>query len=169
MFLENYLSEDAVAIDATVGNGNDTLYLSDRCKFVYGFDVQETAINNTKEKLTKDNVKLILDGHEKIMDYVKEDIDIAVFNLGYLPKGDKSLITKKDTTITAIESSMELLKKGGIILIAAYYGHDGGLEEKNAVEEYITDINEKEFAVSKYNLLNRSNNPPILYLIEKNK
>ncbi|MCT4613003.1 MAG: class I SAM-dependent methyltransferase [Clostridia bacterium] len=169
MFLDNYISEDTIAIDATVGNGNDTLYLSEKCKFVYGFDVQKLAIENTKEKILKDNIKLVLDGHQNMDKYVSESIDVVVFNLGYLPKGDKNLITKKDTTIIAIEKSMDLLNKGGAIFISAYYGHDGGLEEKNAVEEHISNLDDKKFAVAKYALLNRPNNPPILYIIEKTK
>ena len=32
-----------------MGNGHDTLFLSDYCHHVYSYDIQSLALNNTKE------------------------------------------------------------------------------------------------------------------------
>ncbi|MEJ7220935.1 class I SAM-dependent methyltransferase, partial [Staphylococcus gallinarum] len=85
---------------ATCGNGNDTLFLAQNVPngFVYGFDIQQLAITNTEQKVaTFSNVKLIKDSHNNVKQYIKAEhigkIDAAIFNLGYLPKGDKSIVT----------------------------------------------------------------------------
>ncbi|WP_019317064.1 class I SAM-dependent methyltransferase, partial [Streptococcus mutans] len=87
-FLSQVLDKNSIAIDATMGNGNDTVFLSHLVKKVYAFDVQEQALIKTREKLEQLNIKnvqLILDGHQTINKYVTEPIRAAIFNLGYLP------------------------------------------------------------------------------------
>ena len=161
-------------IDATVGNGNDTLYMAnligDEGK-VYGFDIQKTAINRTKQALEKagfnNRVTLINSGHETMDEYVKEKVKLVVFNLGFLPKGDKKITTLPGTTIMAMEKSLKLLVDNGLLLIISYIGHSGGLEEKEAVENYLKELNQKEYNVLKYKFINQINNPPILYGVEK--
>lgn len=172
--LNNAISIGDIVIDATVGNGHDTEYLANRVGKkgkVYGFDIQELAINNTKDKLEKiglsKSVNLILDGHENMDLYIKEDISCAVFNLGYLPKGDHSLTTKPKTTVLAIEKALRILKKNGVISITMYTGHEGGIDEKNCVEEYVSSLDQNYFSVLKCDFINQKNNPPQLILIEK--
>ncbi|WP_019313702.1 tRNA (mnm(5)s(2)U34)-methyltransferase, partial [Streptococcus mutans] len=100
-FLSQVLDKNSIAIDATMGNGNDTVFLSHLAKKVYAFDVQEQALIKTREKLEQLNIKnvqLILDGHQTIDKYVDEPIRAAIFNLGYLPSADKSVITQPATT-----------------------------------------------------------------------
>lgn len=172
---ENIEAGDYV-IDATVGNGHDTSFLANlvgKSGKVYGFDIQEQAIKNTTEKLTKENhikqVELINDGHENINKYISTENQIAAvtFNLGYLPSGDKDIITKGDTTISAIEQSIQLIKKRGVISIMIYYGHDGGLDEKKVVDEFVSNLPQDKFQVIMYKIVNQINNPPYLYLIQK--
>lgn len=172
--LDNCINIGDIVVDATVGNGHDTEYLANKVGKqgkVYGFDVQELAINNTKDKLEKirllERVNLILDGHENIDKYIKENISCAVFNLGYLPKGDHSLITKPETTILGIKKVLSILKKNGIISITMYTGHEGGIDEKNAIEEFVSSLDQKYFSVLKCDFINQKNNPPQLILIEK--
>ncbi len=161
-------------IDATVGNGNDTLYMAkligDQGK-VFGFDIQKTAINRTKQVLEKagfnNRVTLINSGHETMDEYVKEKVKLVVFNLGFLPKGDKKITTLPDTTIMAIEKSLKLLVDNGLLLVTSYIGHSGGLKEKEAVENYLKELNQKEYNVLQYKFINQINNPPILYGVEK--
>lgn len=169
------VSGDTV-IDATVGNGNDTVVLAKavgNMGKVYGFDIQEEAIKKTTDKLLLTGLlpqtELILEGHENIEKYVPEDADLGavVFNLGYLPSGDKSIITQPDTTLKAIQQSLTRLRRGGILSLMIYYGHDGGKEEKAAVDELVVNLNQEEFQVLKYQFVNQRNNPPYLYLIEK--
>ena len=172
--MEKNLSEGSIALDCTVGNGNDTLALAKlvgKTGRVYGFDIQKIAIENTKERLAcenpHNNVKLILDTNENIDKYISEKLDFIIYNLGYLPRGDKNIITREDTTINSLKKSLDLLNNNGLILITSYTGHRGGLEEKEAVERLLSSLNQKEYNVLKYNFINQKNNPPILYGIEK--
>ncbi|SHJ80067.1 class I SAM-dependent methyltransferase [Tepidibacter formicigenes] len=174
IILENAIKEGDIVVDATVGNGYDTEYLAkkvgERGK-VYGFDIQKIALDKTKERLQKNDllerVSLILDGHENMDKYIKEEVSCIYFNLGYLPRGDHKLITKAETTILALEKSLKLLKSYGIISIALYTGHEGGLEEKDAVEEFLANLDQNYYNVLKCNFINQKNNPPQLVLVEK--
>ncbi len=136
--------DESIVVDATMGNGNDTAFLAGLSKKVYAFDVQEQAIGKTSQRLSDlgiENTELILDGHENLDHYVREPIRAAIFNLGYLPSADKSVITKPHTTLEAIEKILDRLEVGGRLAIMIYYGHDGGDMEKDAVLEYDVAIN----------------------------
>lgn len=172
--MNDYVKDSMVVCDCTVGNGNDTLFLANLVGEngkVYGFDIQELAINNTKNYLSGknvlDRVNLILDGHENIDFHIKEKIDLFIYNLGYLPRGDKDIITNKNTSVQSISKSLELLKNNGILLVTCYTGHKGGLDEKKAVEGFLSNLNQKEYNVLEFNFKNQKHNPPILYCVEK--
>ena len=171
-FLAEVLDDGAVAVDATMGNGNDTAFLAQHAKKVYAFDVQEHALKSTQERLEKQaisNAQLILDGHQNLDKYVSEPIRAAIFNLGYLPSADKTVITKPDTTLVAIEKILERLEIGGRLAIMIYYGHEGGDMEKDAVLEYVNQLDQWLFTVMLYQPLNQINQPPFLVMIEKLK
>ncbi len=169
-----YLKDGDIAVDATSGNGNDTLYLAelvgDKGK-VYAFDIQKVAINTTLEKLKKnkleERVELINDGHQYMDDYISSEVQVIVFNLGYLPGGDHNIGTKPESTIQAIDKSLELLKVGGIVMMVIYYGGDSGFTEKAAVLDYIEKLDYKKYTVLMMNYANWINNPPIAVCIEK--
>lgn len=174
IFLEKIIEKGDVVIDATMGNGYDTVYLGNlvgETGKVYAFDVQEEAIKSTRKKVERDDmtsrVELILDGHENLDKYVKENISCVVFNLGYLPRAKHTVITKPDTTLKAIKKSLDLLKPNGIISIAAYIGHEGGLEEKNHICEYLNNLDQNQYNVLHMEFTNQINNPPQLILVEK--
>ncbi|HHF7042530.1 SAM-dependent methyltransferase [Streptococcus mutans] len=169
-FLSQVLDKNSIAIDATMGNGNDTVFLSHIAKKVYAFDVQEQALIKTKEKLEQLNIKnvqLILDGHQTIDKYVVGPIRAAIFNLGYLPSADKTIITKPDTTLEAIGKILDRLEVGGRISIMIYYGHEGGDKEKDAVLNFVKELDQQHFTVMLYQPLNQINAPPFLVMIEK--
>lgn len=140
---ENLNAGDWV-IDATAGNGHDTLFLK-QCVGeegkVWAFDVQAQALEQTKLKLTEAGLEAgteyIHAGHEhlleKISEAAQEKIAAIMFNLGYLPGGDKALITQTETTLNALNQSLEVLAPGGILSIILYPGHPGGSEEAEAV------------------------------------
>lgn len=167
----------SVVVDATVGNGNDILYLLKligREGIAYGFDIQDIAIKNTQEKIkidnngvVPDNCILINDGHQFLDKYVNTQVNFIVFNLGYLPKGDHNIITTPANTIIAIEKSMKILKKSGCICIATYLSHKGGMDEYDAVTDFLKQVKQEEFNISKIEFINQRNNPPVLFLIEK--
>lgn len=173
-YIENYVKKGDTVIDATLGNGNDTLKLAmavGKTGRVYGFDIQELAIKNTGELLLKnaiENAELILASHSEIDKYVKEGIKCAVFNLGYLPGGDHRVQTKADTTITAVEKCMELLCSDGFISLTIYYGKNSGTEEKDELMKYFKTIDHKKYTVCVHDLYNRPNNPPLTVIITKN-
>lgn len=173
-YIKNYINDGDIAVDATLGNGNDTLKLCNavgKKGRVYGFDIQDVAIKNSK-KLLEDsgvtNAELILDSHANIDKYVTDKVKAVVFNLGYLPGGDHKLQTKWDTTITAIEKSLDLICDDGFIAIMIYYGKNSGTEEKEAVMEYLKNLNHKKYTVTVHDFYNRPNNPPITAVITKN-
>ncbi|RXS50135.1 tRNA (mnm(5)s(2)U34)-methyltransferase [Lactococcus lactis] len=185
--LKDIIKTNDVVVDATMGNGYDTQFLAELGANVYAFDVQEEALNATEKRLddagiknqifeknlskllTEPSVNLVLSGHEKLSEYVKEPIKAAIFNLGYLPKTDKSVVTKADTTLTALDALTNQLVVGGRIAIMIYYGHERGMEEKNAVIKWTSSLPQKDWEVTSYAPLNQIHTPPILVLIEKRK
>lgn len=157
-------------IDMTCGNGFDTLFLSEIAKEVYAFDIQEVAVNNTKEKTKdKNNVKVILDSHENVLKYVKGPIKAAIYNLGYLPCGDKTLFTSPTSTIASISSLLEILDLNGRIVIVCYPGFSEGKEESLKVEEYLKTLDQKKYSVVTYRFINQINNPPFIFAVERDK
>lgn len=168
------ISEGDVVLDCTVGNGNDTLHLAKlvgESGKVYGFDIQPIAIEITKNRLIENDlinrVVLINDGHEHIDLYIQEKLDFVIYNLGYLPKGDKTIITKASTTLESINKALSLLKKNGILLVTSYTGHEGGQEEYNALLNFFTSLDQRKFNVLKFKFINQRNNPPTLFGLEK--
>ena len=185
--LKDIIKTNDVVVDATMGNGYDTQFLAELGAKVYAFDVQEEALNATEKRLddagiknqifeknlsnllTEPSVNLVLSGHEKLSEYVKEPIKAAIFNLGYLPKTYKSVVTKADTTLTALDALTNQLVVGGRIAIMIYYGHEGGMEEKDAVIKWTSSLPQNDWEVTSYAPLNQIHTPPILVLIEKRK
>lgn len=162
-------------MDATVGNGNDTLFLAECVGIsgkVYGFDIQQTAIEKTKQKLAAadvlDRVNLIQDNHANLSNYLTNDrIKAVMFNLGYLPGGDTNLITKPESTIRALEAVLYLLGQGGIITVASYRGHPGALEEYTKVNILLSKLNSTKFNVLRLESINHAHLPPVLFVAQK--
>lgn len=174
--IKEAISEGDYAIDATLGNGHDTLFLAELVGLegkVFGFDIQKDAIQSTKERLIENNlynqVELIHDGHENMLEHIPEDqqVSAVMFNLGYLPKGDKNIVTKAETTVKAINQALSLLKTGGVLSIMVYYGHPGTNGEKEAVDELVREIPQDDYEVLSYKFVNQINNPPYLYMIKR--
>ena len=173
-FIGQAVGEGDTVIDATAGNGRDTVFLAglvgDNGK-VYSFDIQSGAIERTRTGIISagldKRVVLINDGHENLKSYVNFNIKAAMFNLGYLPGGDHGIGTEGETTISAVRDMLNLLVPGGIITIVIYYGGDSGFDEKDKVLRFIETINHKEYIVMKTEFSNQPNCPPILICIER--
>ena len=168
-FLAQVITKDDVVVDATMGNGHDTLFLAKLAKQVYAFDIQEQALEKTSQRLQEaglSNAELILQGHETVEQFVTE-VKAAIFNLGYLPSADKSIITQPQTTLEALEKPCQMLVKGGRIAIMIYYGHEGGDIERDAVLDFVSQLPQQEYTATIYRTLNQINNPPFLVMIEK--
>lgn len=172
--VKSYIGEDCIAIDATCGNGHDTLALMQGgCKSVYAFDIQKSAIDSTRELLTKNhvdlsNVKLIKDSHINMKSYV-DSANIIMFNLGYLPGGDKSIATDTSSTLPSVKTALSILRENGICSIAMYSGHLQGKLEKEALLQMAKELDKSLFHVAYINFTNQPNNPPELLLITKKK
>lgn len=175
--LEKSLKDGDTAIDATCGNGYDTLFLSSivgPAGKVYAFDIQKQAIEATAEKLQENNsshnVSLIHDTHALVNQYISEAVyGGAIFNLGYLPRSDKSIITKADSTISALDAILLKLKPQGLVVLVIYYGHPGGKEEKEAILAYASQLDQKNYQVLQYKFINQQNQAPFIIAIEKKK
>ena len=149
---EEHISDNDYVVDMTIGNGNDTLFLAKISKKVFGFDVQKVAIDNTTRLLKENNVnnyELINTSHDEIDEALKEykqKIKLILFNLGYLPCGDKSITTKHKTTLRAVKKSMDMINKNGLILIV-FYPHVEGKKEAKTVLDYLdkNNINYKTY------------------------
>lgn len=163
-------------VDATAGNGHDTLFLAELVGDtgrVYAFDVQQQAVDATMSRLAEADVQarceVILDGHEQVANYVSTPIKAAVFNLGYLPGAAHDVITKPSTTVAALESLLQQLVVGGMIVLVIYYGHEGGKEERDRVLDYVASLPQKQVHVLRYEFINQQNDPPFVIALEKVK
>ena len=168
-FLAQVITPEDIVVDATMGNGHDSLFLAKLAKQVYAFDIQEQALEKTSQRIQEaglTNVDLILQGHETVDQFVTE-VKAAIFNLGYLPSADKSIITQPQTTLEALEKLCQMLVKGGRIAIMIYYGHEGGDIERDAVLDFVSQLPQQEYTATIYRTLNQINNPPFLVMIEK--
>lgn len=172
-FINTLINTGDTVVDATCGNGNDTLKL---CKAVgntgtvYAFDIQQTALCNTRKKLEEDgfyNVNYIEDSHSEIDKYIHSSVKAVIFNLGYLPGGDHSIHTNACTTIKAIEKSIDMITDDGFISVTVYYGKNSGTEEKDAVMKYLRNIDYKKCTATVHDFINRPNDPPITVIITK--
>lgn len=169
--LDKNICVSDIVVDATVGNGNDTLYLANivRKGYVYGFDIQSKAIYNTKKLLDDNNITnytLFNKSHEYIYDELRDmegKVSAIVYNLGYLPNGDKSIVTKKDSTIASIMSGIKLLNNKGFILVVVY-PHDEGVKEARAILKLKID----GFCIEEYHNTPNPRAPYLIY-IKRNK
>lgn len=173
-WLEAYVKPGMVVVDATAGNGHDTLFLAQLVGpkgKVFAFDIQPAALAATGQRLRQhglaDRVELIAAGHEHLDHYVREAIHAVVFNLGYLPGGDKTIITRPETTLQALQRGMELLVPGGLIVLTVYTGHPGGGEEWESLKEFILRLPREEWDVVQSTFLNRSPSAPFNVGLQK--
>lgn len=167
-FLGEILSEDSIAVDFTMGNGFDTLFLAKTAKQVYAFDTQKEALEVTKTKLEKNqlkNVTLILDGHENALQYLPR-FDAGIFNLGYLPGSEHIITTKKETTMVAIKTALDLLKVSGRLVLVVYPGHDEGKKESEAIDVFAKALNAHDYHVASLKMENKKLSP-YLIIIDK--
>lgn len=173
-YLKDKIQEGSNWIDATAGNGFDTLFLCERVGEkgkVLAFDIQKEAVFHTKEKLAQHQLEkraaVFLDSHCNMNQYVEEEsVDGILFNFGYLPNGNHKIATKAVTSIKAIEEGLKLLKRGGIMSLCIYWGKETGFEEKETILSYIKQLG-KQYLVIKSEFYNRGNYPPIPVFIWK--
>lgn len=167
------VQEGSHVIDATMGNGHDTLYLAKlvgQHGKVFSYDIQEQALKSTTLLLESNDllsrVTLSLQSHAEL-NFPPKSIDFVVFNLGYLPGSDKRITTNGITTIQAVKRALSAIKIGGVVVLVVYWGHDEGKKEKERVEQFVKDLPYPEFIVLRYEYINPGNHPPFVLAIER--
>ena len=174
LFLRCFLRDGQCAVDATCGNGHDTLLLAalvGEHGHVWGFDIQQQAIAETSRRLAEaklsSRVTLLRSGHEELAQHVAVQVQAVLFNLGYCPGGDRTIITRPETTACALEQSLSLLAAGGIVLVTIYPGHNGGSAEQSVVEGWAAGLDPRAFHCWRMGQTNVTDTAPYLLLIQK--
>lgn len=173
-YILRHLHAGDVAVDFTMGNGHDTEFLSKtvgESGRVYAFDVQESAVESTREHLRAagcpENYTLIHASHHLVLDYVKEPIKAGMFNLGWLPGGDKSITTLRESTMPAIQAAIELMDTDAILNVAVYPGHAEGDAEGKMLEDYFATLSRHKVCCTKVAILNSPTSPYFFVLETK--
>lgn len=174
LILRQFLLPGDRAVDATCGNGHDTLLLAEvvgPTGRVWGFDIQKKALRLTQEKLVQaglaGHVELILAGHENLADHVTAPVKAVTFNLGYLPGGDRTIITTPETTLPALRQTLQLLLPLGIAAITIYPGHQGGDSEETAISRWSAGLDQRLFHSWRMGQTNTKPGAPYFILIQK--
>ncbi len=176
--LREHLVPGDMAIDATAGNGHDTLFLARLTGpggMVFAFDVQAQALENTRRLLGHESVpphtwQLLHAGHENMTEAIPQEwqgrAGAVLFNLGYLPGGDKSVITGSLSTLQAMRAALAFLRHGGILVAVLYTGHPGGAEEAASVLDFAASL-PWGFHAAEYRTLNARKPAPSVLAIER--
>lgn len=174
--IEAALQEGAVAVDATMGNGHDTLWL---CRQVgesgrvYAFDVQQQAVDHTAAALeaagVRSRAELFCVGHQHMASYVSQPADVIMFNLGWLPGAEHGVTTLRETTLQAADAALSLLKKDGLLTICIYPGHEEGMRELEALLSWAAQLDPKKYDALLKTYVNQPNHPPRLLAVRRVK
>ncbi len=167
LLVGRHLTKHDVVVDMTAGNGHDTVFLARHAGHVLAYDIQPQAIEQTRLHLAREgllNVTLIQSSHVNINDHVGP-FKGFVFNLGYLPGGDKTITTRTDTTIQAIETALSLLAVDGFMLVVCYPGHSEGEREARAVDDIMARLDHAHYHVIKTHLPNTRSSSPYFYFL----
>ena len=174
-FLWQHVKAGAFCIDATAGKGRDTALL---CRLagpsgrVLAFDIQQEAVDQTRALLEREGLtaEVVLDSHANMEQYAHpETVDCVVFNFGRLPGGDPAVFTRAESSVAAISAGLRLLKPGGVMAIALYYGKENGYGERDAVLEHLKTLDDRRFSVLCCGWANRRNDPPMPIFIWKER
>jgi len=172
--LRRLIKAGDTVIDATMGNGHDTLFLAELVGeggHVHAFDIQEAAVQSAQKRLFEADAaarcSLYCLGHESMAEKVFTPVSAIMFNLGWLPGGDKTVTTRLETTIEAVKSGLTLLDKGGLMTICIYPGHEEGDREREALLNFVSLLKPQEFNVLHHRFLNAGAGAPECILIQK--
>ena len=174
--MEDALFSGAFAIDSTMGNGYDTLWLCElvgESGKVYAFDVQQEAVNNTAKRLenagVRERANLFCMGHERMLEAVEEPVDAVLFNLGWLPGAEHGVTTQTETTLKAVEAALTLLKEEAVMTICIYPGHEEGARELQMLLDWAAKLDDKRYDAVIKHYVNQPNDPPQMLAIRKKK
>lgn len=174
--IEPALYDGARAVDATMGNGQDTLWLCRRvgeAGRVYAFDVQPEAVARTRQRLEDAGVaqraELHCLGHERMAEVVPGPVDAVMFNLGWLPGAAHAVTTRTETTLLAVNAALGLLKPDGLLTVCVYPGHPEGTRELEALTHWAETLDPRRFDALLRRYMNQPNDPPQLIAVKRNR
>lgn len=172
-FIFNNINNVNIAVDMTAGNGNDSLKIINKFspEILYCFDIQNIAKKNTLSLIessdTQTKIKFIVDNHANIDKYINTKIDLAIYNLGYLPGYSHEICTDYLSVIESLKYLLEIISINGTICLTLYPGHDSGYKEKIEIEKFLSNISQTKFTIIKSEFINQINNPPYIIVIKK--
>lgn len=175
LLLRRFVTPGSSVIDATCGNGKDTLLLAELVGdggHVYAFDIQQEALARTAQRLDeqglRQRVSLLHVGHEQLLEQVQTPVSAIIFNLGWLPGAPREIATATATatTLTALTASLQRLAPAGLLLITCYPGHAGGDQEAEAVQSWASGLSARTYFVWRMGQLNVADNAPFCLLIQ---
>lgn len=161
-------------VDATMGNGHDTLFLAEQVGpegRVYAFDIQEGALLSTRKLLEEHGLSaravLFRRSHADLAECVPGPVSAVVFNLGWLPGGDHGVTTLWESTRTAVSSALDLLRPGGVLTVCAYPGHPEGDRERNMLVSFFSSLSNRRYNVLRQSFLNAGEGAPECFVVQK--
>ena len=176
-FLAPYIRPGDMAVDCTVGNGHDFLFLAS-CVGpggrLFGFDIQGEAIIGTRKRLAEtgmpeEPISLIQESHEHLDRYVGDGVRVFMYNLGYLPGGHRHITTRAETTLASLEKALPRLCPGGLASLVIYTGHEHGRTEAGRVRSFAEQLPMEDCRVLCMDFLNMKKDPPSIILIQRNE
>ena len=173
--LRQLIAEGDLTIDATAGNGHDTLFLAEcvgHSGQVLAFDIQQSALDAARVHVNQagwtERVNFYQTSHANLSEHAQaETASVVVFNLGYLPGGDHDLTTEASETLRALDAAATALKPGGTLSIICYPGHPQGATEAAAVETWSRNRAEHGWRMAEYRLHGTLKPAPFLILLGK--
>ncbi|MDC0088282.1 FAD-dependent oxidoreductase [Akkermansiaceae bacterium] len=175
VIIKAIIEEGESAIDATIGNGHDTLFLA-KCVGnegkVIGFDIQADAIVSTANRLEEAGVDakcydLYQESHANLAARTSENVAVIMFNLGYLPSGDKEVITQVESTMRALKAGLEKIRRGGVLSVMCYPGHTGGDTEAKEVKSWLTALHGDDYGVTLFQREGAKETTPFLLIVSR--
>ena len=164
---DQLLSSEDIVIDATCGNGHDSAFLAPRCKHLFCIDIQEDAIAQTRRRLEQwDHITYLNQSHETFPK-VTQPIKLIVYNLGYLPGGNKAVTTLTETTLKSIEAALNLVCNGGMVSITCYPGHQEGARETDALLAMMQGVDRQCFEMHHYTWSEKATAPSLIIVKKK--
>ena len=141
------------------------------CGCVHAFDVQAQAVENTRKRLkdagVSERAHLHLSGHEHMAEYVEAPVQAIMFNLGWLPGGNKEITTRWETTRIAVTTALKLLDIDGICIICVYPGHEEGDFERTQLTQLLSSLRPQDFNVLHHRFINAGPGAPECYILQK--
>jgi Putative rRNA methylase len=169
-YWERVVKPGDTIIDATVGNGFDTCFLAQLLKgkgMLAGYDIQPQALKQAKKRLKELTPEIRQSVHLKLQSHIhfeERDAKLIVYNLGYLPGGNKTLTTKWDTTLQSIQNALPIVSSGGAISITCYPRHEEGGKEQAALLNFLKTLPQAKWHICHHVWINRPLSPSLIWM-----